>query len=89
MNKHKNYIRNIFIGGMNAIIDIKSFRNIFEKQIKNKLQIKKKCNNCSKDDKMTCKMHENSTNLIKTNKNIIYHNHLPFEMCVNCPLSVK
>jgi len=86
---------------MNAInaTDIDSFRNIFEKQIKDKLQIKKqckallangdRCSNCPKYDETTCKIHENSTNLIKPKKTMIYHNHLPFEICDNCPLSVK
>ena len=86
---------------MNVIneIDIESFRNIFEKQIKDKLKIKKqckallkngdRCSNCPKDDEMTCKTHENSKKIIKSNKIIIYHNHLPFEKCNNCPLSVK
>ena len=79
--------------------DIESYKIIFETQIRQKLQIKKKCkailkngnrcNNCPIDNTETCKKHENATNLTKQIKHITYHNHLPFEYNDNCPLCVK
>ena len=79
--------------------DIQLYKNIFEKKIAKKLQIKKKCiallkngktyNNCSVNTVNTCKKHEDSTNLVKEKRHIIYHNHLPFEKNDNCPLCVK
>ena len=80
-------------------IDIQSYKTLFENEIKQKLQIKKKCKaknkngnpctNCPVDNEITCKKHKDSKSLVKQKKNIIYHNHLPFEKNDNCPLCVK
>ena len=88
-----------YILSMNIIdeIDIQFYKNIFENKIKEKLHIKKqckavlkngnRCNKCPEDNNITCKKHNTNTKLKRAN--IIYHNHLPFEICKNCPLSVK
>ena len=81
--------------------DIEFYKTTFENEILKKLKPKKqsktvllkknqKYNSCPVDNKVTCKKHENNTkNMIKQKKEIIYHNHLPFEENIDCPLCVK
>ena len=42
---------------------------------------------CNNDQ--TCKKHENNLDKVKIFKNVIYHNHLPFEIGFNCALCEK
>ena len=86
---------------MNIIekVDLDLYKTIIENKIKNKLGIKStckavlksgnRCNNFPVKNENTCKKHEKCTNLIKQKKDIIYHNHLPFEKSNNCPLCIK
>jgi hypothetical protein len=79
--------------------DLDYYKFLFENEIKQKLKIENICkaiqkngnkyNSCATEDRKTFKKHEKSTKLVKQKKEIIYHNHLPFEKDNNCPLCVK
>jgi hypothetical protein len=86
---------------MNALIhELDIFKELVESFIFQNIKPQHKCRfklsdgkrcsfNATCNDGKTCKKHEKNINSIKIKKEVLYHNHMPFEIGINCALCEK